>query len=99
MWSSSDPFVLAIKGTDIQRRRLLRLMGMLGSGIDPQVGQLLTAQRTARQHALDSLFDHPLRMLASQDRALRQALDPARMTGVPIENAGLRLVAGQPDFL
>ena len=43
-------------------------MRVVGSGIDAQITKLHAGERTARQHALDGLFDDPLRELAVKDR-------------------------------
>src|SRR5271165_2767604 len=80
-----DPLVLRIHRGDIQRLRLLRLVRMHGSGIDLEVAHLLPAERPARHHAFHRLLQHPLGEAAGDDLADGAFLDPARMTGVPIE--------------
>jgi hypothetical protein len=47
--------------------RLLRLMRVLGAGIDAQMGQLAARERAARHHALHGLVDHALGVLALED--------------------------------
>ena len=87
--------VLGVHRRHIQRLGLLRLMRMLGAGIDAQVGHLAAAQRTARHHALDRLLDDPLGELARHDRAGGAFLDAADIAGVVVVDFLLQLVAGQ----
>ena len=106
-----DPYMLTIgfarrfatykRGSLVLRDvdRLLRIVRMRGALVDLEVGHLLAAERTARNHALHGLLDHTLRILAVQDLALGTALDPARVTGVPVEDVGVALVAGQLHLL
>ncbi len=74
---------------------LLRLMRMLGTGIDPQVAELLTAKRTARDHAAHGVLEDALGMTPLEQLALGAVLDAAGMAGVPVEAALIELVAGQ----
>src|SRR5690242_7014938 len=76
--------VLGVQRADIQRLRLLRLMRMLGAGINAQVGELPFAQRAAREHALDRLLHHALGIFAGHDGASRALLDAADVSGVPV---------------
>src|SRR5262249_52448524 len=91
-WSHS---VLAVQRADIEPLRLLRSVRVVGSGEDPEVLHDLAAERPARHHALDRLFDDPLRMLAVENGALAAPLDAAGITSMPIEDAVGALVAGQ----
>ena len=70
-----------------------------GTGIDAQMPHDAPAERAARHHALDGLLDHALGMLSGEDRALAALFDAAGETRVPVEHAGLALVAGQRDLL
>jgi len=70
-------------------------MRVLGPLIDPQIAHHAPPKRPLRDHALDGLLDHPLGMPAGEDGALAAPLDPAGIAGMPIEDAGGALVAGQ----
>ena len=72
---------------------------MLRTGVDAQVLHLLTAQRTARDHALDRLGQHALGVVTIEDLVRRTLLDPAGVAGVPVVGLGIALVAGQADLL
>src|SRR3546814_13411785 len=52
--------VLAVHRSDVEHFGVLRLMRMIGAGEDAQVAHLLTAERAARDHAFDGLFEHAL---------------------------------------
>ena len=69
--ASSAPCILGFEGGDIDLLWALRLVGMLGAGIDAQVLQLLAAKRPARQHPLHCLVQHSLRMLALAESSRR----------------------------
>ena len=68
---------------------------MFGSGVDAKIAELLSAERTAREHALNRLFDYALGMLAAHDRAGRPLLDAADVTCVVVIYFLLQLVAGE----
>src|SRR5690242_13178151 len=89
------PHVLAIHLGDIDFLRLLRLMRMLGAGIDVKIAHLPAAQRTARNHALDRLLDHALGEAAFEDLPRRTLLDMTDIAGVLVVNLVLALAAGQ----
>src|SRR5882757_980441 len=97
--TSLCPHILTVHRGDIERLGFLRRVRMLGAGIDAQIAQDAAPQRTARYHPLDRLLDDPLGVLAGEDRALAAPLDAAGVAGVPVEDAGCRLVAGQPHLL
>ncbi len=71
---------------------------MLRTGVDAQIAELLAAQRTARDHALDGLLHHALRETALQDRLRSALLDAADEAGVVVINLVLTLAAGQHDL-
>src|ERR1017187_6735800 len=48
---------------DLERHRLLCLVRMLRPGVHLELAQHLPAQRVLREHSLDGLLDHPLRVL------------------------------------
>lgn len=73
-------------------------MGMLGTFINLQITHLTSAQRTARHHALDGLFDKALGKAASQRLRRRASLDPAGMPRVIMKFLVRHLVAGQTDL-
>ncbi len=80
---------------DIELLGLLRLMRMLGAGIDAQVSELHATQRSARQHALDRLLDDALRELAFHDLLGGALLDAADIAGVVMVDFLLALAAGE----
>src|SRR4051794_37894607 len=94
-----DPLVLRVHGADVQNFRLLGLMRMGGAAVNLQVGHLLAAERTTRNHTLDGLHDHALRILAIQDLTLGTALDAAGIARVPVEDVVIALVARQANLL
>src|SRR5690554_3497006 len=75
------PLVLAVECADVQRLRLLCLMRVLCTSVNAQVLHLTTAERAARDHALDCLLDDALREAAFEDLASRALLDAARVAG------------------
>jgi hypothetical protein len=71
---------------------------MFGAWIDTQIAELLTAERPARQHALDRLFDDALRKRARQDLLRGAFLDPADVVGVVVVDFLLALSPGKGDL-
>src|SRR3954464_3219868 len=76
------PHVLAVHRSDVERLGLLRLVRMLGAGIDAQIADLDAAERAARNHALNGFLDHALGEAALQDRLGGAFLDAADEAGV-----------------
>ena len=74
---------------------MLGLVRMLRPGIDPQISQLHAAERPARDHALDGLLDHALRIAAFEDLARGAFLDVADIAGVLEIDLVVALAAGQ----
>src|SRR3546814_8648237 len=72
---------------------------MFGAGIDAQVTHLLAPQRPARDHALDRLFEHALGEAAFEHLAGGDALDAARIAGVPVIDLARQLVAGEAHLV
>ncbi len=68
---------------------------MVRAGVNAQVLHLATAERAARDHALNCLLDDAFRELAFDDLASRTLLDAARVTGVPVVLLVGVLLAGQ----
>src|SRR5262245_52627184 len=97
LMASGAPYVLGVEGGDIERNRVLRRVRMVRPGIDAQIPELLAAERPARQHALDGLLQHPLGMLALEDRGGGPVLDAAGIAGVPVIDLVGALVAGEDD--
>src|SRR5690606_32175063 len=93
------PLVLAVERAEIELLRPLCLMRVLGTGVDAQVLHLATAERAARDHALDGLLDDALRKAALEDLASGALLDAARVTGVPVVLLVGVLTAGQDDLV
>src|SRR3989339_1475522 len=74
-------------------------MRVFSSCIYTQVSELPAAQWPARKHALDSLLDNTLRMIARKYLTFAATFNTSRVSCVPVENVLLRLVAGKTDFL
>src|SRR5690348_3616229 len=76
--------------------RCLRPVGMLGAGVDLQLGDLLPRQAVLREHPLDGaakhLFRPPAELLAQ-----RAAAQPAGIAGVPVVALLVELVARDLD--
>ena len=74
---SRAPAVLGVEFGDVEHSRRLRGMRVVRPFIDAQVAELLAAERSTREHALDRLFDHALRELAFEvDLAERSLMPP-----------------------
>src|SRR3546814_16955780 len=71
-------------------------MRVFRAGENPKIAQLLTAQRAARHHALDRLFQDALREAAAEDFVRADFLDAARIAGVAIIEILRPLLAGGP---
>ena len=54
------------QAVDLVLDRLLRLVLVLGAGVDPQLGHHLAAERVARQHAPHGVEDDVLGVLLAQ---------------------------------
>ena len=68
---------LRIQRGDVERRRLLAVMRMLGAGIDVQMLHLRALQRAAGDHALDRLLHHALGVRAVERwRIVRPLMPP-----------------------
>ena len=91
--------VLGVFGAEVVDARALRFLLVLRTGVDAQVLHLLTAQRTARDHALDRLGQHALGVVTVEDLVHGALLDPTGVAGVPVVGLGIALVAGQADLL
>src|ERR1700738_1045417 len=89
------PHFLTIHYGDVECFGLLGLMRMLGTGIDPQIAELDAAERTARDHALDSLLDHALGEAAFEDRFRRSLLDASDESGVIVIDLVFALAPGE----
>src|SRR5215472_7486165 len=76
------PHVLAVHLGDIDFLGVLRLMRMLGARVDPQIAELHTAERPARNHALDRLLEDALGEAALKDLARRALLDVTDIASV-----------------
>jgi len=98
MVSAMVNLVLAVHCADIERLGLLRLMGVIGAGIDTQITELHAAERTARQHALDRLLDDPLGKFALEDRLGGAFLDAADKIGVVVIDFLFALAPRQHDL-
>ena len=71
--------------------------GVVGPGVDLELGQLLAGQAVARQHPLHGLADDLLGP-ALEHVAERPRADPARVAAVAPVALGLALVAGHVDL-
>ena len=74
-------------------------MRMLRAGEDAQVAHLLTAERAARNHPLDGLFNHALGEATFEHLARGDSLDAAGITGVLVIDLVLKLVAREPHLV
>src|SRR3984893_1936073 len=70
-------------------------MRMLGPRIDAQIAELDTAERAARDHALDRLLDDALGVPPLEDFPRRALLDVADEAGVLVIDLLLALAARQ----
>jgi hypothetical protein len=95
----SAPLILRVQCRDVQRLRLLAIMRMRRGGIQMKMLHLLALKRAARDHALDSLFQHAFRVFGVQALLDRATLDAAGIASVVIKYLLLRLVAGQVDLV
>jgi hypothetical protein len=71
---------------------------MLGAIVEMQRAHLVTAQRTARDHPLDRLFEHALGEAALEHLARTDLLDAAGIAGVLVVDLVLQLLAGEPHL-
>src|SRR5580693_9282509 len=78
----SSRFLAALLGNlpDLVRLRLLRLVRVVGTGVDLELAERLAAERVLRQHPLDGLLDGSLRVLGHQVRVADRA-QAARVAG------------------
>src|SRR6185295_12170708 len=86
-------------GRDIEDCRILAAMRMLGAVVEVQGAHLVAAERTARDHALDSLLDNALGEPALEDLSCRDLLEAAGIAGVLVIELLLELAAGKADFV
>ena len=84
---------------DVEDFGVLRFVRMLGAGEDAQVAHLLAAQRAARDHALDGLFEHALGEAAFEHLAGGDFLDAAGIAGVLVIDLVRQLLAGEPHLV
>src|SRR5437762_4647869 len=83
---------------EVERLRLLGSVGVLVTGKDTELAEkLLSAESGLRQHAIDSLLDHALRMLRQHGLEGREAL-VAHVAGVPEVPLLFRLFTRDADF-
>src|SRR5262245_18666747 len=97
--TSSAPCILAVEGGHIDLCRALRLVWMFCSGVDAQIPELLAGKRPARQHALDSLLQHPLGVLALENLRGRPLLDAAGISSMPVIDLVAAFLAGEHDLI
>src|SRR5579875_339280 len=74
-------------------------MRMFASLVDTQIAELAAAERAAREHALDGLFDNAFREAAFENEFCRTCLDTARITGEVMIDLLVALPAGQIHFV
>src|SRR4029434_1458043 len=74
---------------------LLRPVGMVGPGIDLELGGQPPAEAILRQHALDRVA-HEARRLAVEDLLRARLPDAARVAGVPEIGLVAQLLAREP---
>src|SRR5215472_2330919 len=89
------PHVLAIELGDVEFFWILRLVRMLGAGIDPQIAELHAAERPTRDHALDGLLHHALGETSLEDLPRRALLDVTDIASVLVIDLLLPLTPGE----
>src|SRR4029077_9267964 len=89
---------LRLSFLDFPRVGLLGGVGVVGAGVDLELGQLLAGEAVARQHPLHRLADDLLRP-ALEHLAQGAGLDPARVAAVAPIGLLRQLVAGDVDLL
>src|SRR5437588_2490090 len=89
------PHVLAVHRSDINLLRLLGFMRMFGAGVNAQIAHLHTAERTARDDALDRLLHDALGLAVLEDLPLRALLDAVDETGVLLIDLLVAIATGQ----
>ena len=94
----SNPSKLGILAGKLHGLRLLRLMRVIWSGIDFELGQLLPTKLCLGQHPLHRLLENPFRVSTVQYGFGVTAFDTAGITGMPVIDLVGPLVACQPDF-
>src|SRR3974377_1851865 len=97
-WSrprSGTPHVLTVHSGNVELLWFLRLMRMIGARIDPQISELHAAKRSARQHALDSLFNDAFGEAPFHDRLGSALFDPTDEAGVIVIDLLLLLTTGE----
>src|SRR3546814_8084614 len=92
-WSSD------VCSSDLDHFGALPFMRMVGAGEDAQVAHLLAAERAARDHAFDGLFEHALGKTAFEDLRRARFLDAAGIAGVLVVTLVLQLLAGERHLL
>ena len=92
------PLLIAVH-RDVERRGRLRLVGVLAPLVDPEIAELLAAERATRQHAFHRLFDDALGESAVQNELRGPFLDAARVTGVVEIDLLLLLAAGEDHLV
>src|SRR5215472_7826859 len=82
---------------DLERNRLLGLMGVVRTGVDLELAQHLPAQGVLWQHAAHGLGDRSLRV-PCHEVAVGDRPQAARIARVPVRALVGELVAAQRDF-
>lgn len=95
---SGAPYVLLVEHGYVENDGLLCFVRVVRAGVNAQVLHLTTAERAARDHALDGLFNDALREATFDDLASRTLLDATRVTGVPVVLLVELLVAGEGNL-
>ncbi|CUW96897.1 hypothetical protein AGR1B_Cc90093 [Agrobacterium fabacearum S56] len=95
---SGAPYVLLVEHGYVENDGLLCFVRVVRAGVNAQVLHLTTAERAARDHALDGLFNDALREATFDDLASRTLLDATRVTGVPVVLLVGVLVAGEGNL-
>ncbi|VXC74354.1 hypothetical protein SPHINGOAX6_40271 [Sphingomonas sp. AX6] len=91
--------VLAVHARDVEDLRVLGGVRMLGALEDAQIAHLLTAQRTARNHALDCLFKDTLGEATVENLVRGHFLQATDVTRVLVIDLVGALLAGEPNLV
>src|SRR6185369_16446701 len=91
--------VLAVHRRDVEEFGVLAAVRMLGAVVEMEGTHLVAAERAARDHALNRLFQDALGETTLEHLGGRDFFEPARITGVLVVGLLLELAAGEADLV
>src|SRR3954462_2349218 len=92
------PRYCAMSAIERELLRRLRLVRMLGTGVDLELGELRRGELVLRQHALDGLADD-LGRTAVELFPHRPRLEATGKAGVAVDHLLVELLTGEVDLL